>query len=214
MRELTPRDRRLLARAAWIAAAALFLCLFLLPTWRRHSRAEAALAEARAAQEEILRQLETAPAEEAPAEEALPGAAEGFYPFLRSDEVDELVTGLLLAHNLTPLTLTLTEQDPALLAGYPQGSLAGQTALPDGSGEELRRCLRTVAATSTAWGSWEDCLALLDDLAANSPALRLTALELDDNIPDPQHREEFAEPGCRLALSLEVYLYDREEDAP
>lgn len=209
MKEMPLRDRRLLACAALIAAAALFLAFALLPAWQRHRRAEEALAEAAARREEILRQTDTVPEADGTAE-----TTEGFYPPLRADEIDELLTGLLTAHGLTPLELSLTERDTAALTGYSWGPLAGQAALPADADEALRRRLRTVEAACTAWGRQEDCLLLLDSLAAEAPALRLTALELDGGVIDPQHRAENTEPGSKLCLTLEICCFEAEEGAP
>lgn len=173
----------------------LFVRYLLVPGWQAGRRAAADLAEAEAAQtelEETLRQAETA----APAEPS--DAAADFYPLLSSAEADDLVTGLVLDHDLQALSLTLSDELTVQdIPGYTASARAGQTAAPAQTeaatqsqtlqrylealpaDEARENYLRVTQASVRCSGGRTDFMGLLDALA-DDPALFLRGFTAED----------------------------------
>ena len=111
----------------------------------------------------MLAEIDGADAHAADRDRALENARQavlGLQPALTSDELDALVTGLALDHNLAPVALQISAPTAPALPG-------SGDALPDPP-EASSLSMRQVSGTVE--GSRADCLALLDELARRRPA--------------------------------------------
>lgn len=197
---ITPQDRRLLALVGWLGGAALFVGLVLRPAWDAHSQAWQHHEEAVRQQQAMLAEIDGADAHAADRDRALENARQavlGLQPALTSDELDALVTGLALDHNLTPVALQISAPTAPALPG-------SGDALPDPP-ESGSLSMRQVSGTVE--GSRADCLALLDELARRRPGLHLLHVTLGDAawLKDGQQ-----DADVRMEYELAVYLYDTE----
>ena len=148
----------------------------------------------------MLAEIDGADAHAADRDRALENARQavlGLQPALTSDELDALVTGLALDHNLTPVALQISAPTAPALPG-------SGDALPDPP-ESSSLSMRQVSGTVE--GSRADCLALLDELARRRPGLQLLHVTLGDAawLKDGQQ-----DADVRMEYELAAYLYDTE----
>ena len=151
-------------------------------------------------QQAMLAEINGADAHAADRDRALENARQavlGLQPALTSDELDALVTGLALDHNLAPVALQISAPTAPALPG-------SGDALPDPP-ESSSLSMRQVSGTVE--GSRADCLALLDELARRRPGLQLLHVTLGDAawLKDGQQ-----DADVRMEYELAVYLYDTE----
>ena len=188
---MTRREQRLLGAALTVLALVVDLRLLLLPAWERKRELEQTLIELEEQQDLRLCRIQTAEGmEEAilAQEAALNEASAPSYPDLSTEEMDRIVTDLLLRHDFFPQTLKLEPGRAGHIGSYLSGEgteKAGEVydGIPlsvEASAEETaargRQYLYTARAVFTARG--ENWLDLLDDIAENYPAIQVSAFQL------------------------------------
>ncbi len=105
-----------------------------------------------------------------------------FYPMLQSQEAENMVTVLMLNHNLQIQNLSVVmSEKPSQLKWY-QYSENGAVVMPEESmseagGNEQAFGVYTTRITCTAEGDKEDLMALVDDISMNYPAISILATE-------------------------------------
>lgn len=206
---MTKRDKILLYVVLMAAFVVLYIRFLLIPGIENHQQAAADLTEAQTAQtamQDAILMASVNAADKNTAWGDLQTANAPYYTILSSDELDTLVTGLELRHNLqpstlsigTPLTQSLTRYIASENAGQgaaPSGSVTAQDAAATAEGNAILQQLtagdtrtaydeagyyQTAAVTFSCSGENSDFLALLDDLAANYPAVQLQSFSMSD----------------------------------
>ena len=228
---VSAKDKKLLYVVFVFAFAILYLRFLFVPGMSALKSARADLAEAENARAEMQQTLLLAPGYAANKEAALSGlqqAGTAYYPLLSSGELDTLVTGLELSHDLEPLTLTIGTPAVQALPGYTAGSLAGHTAVfnpvdtvqpgdnlllsgfaADTSAltEAAAGYFRTVSVQLTCSGENADFLSLLDDLAADYPTIHIDSFSISDR-PYANADGEAVESSS-FSVSLSIFLCDK-----
>lgn len=228
---VSAKDKKLLYVVFVFAFAILYLRFLFVPGMSALKTARADLAEAENARAEMQQTLLLAPGYAANKEAALSGlqqASTAYYPLLSSGELDTLVTGLELSHDLEPLTLTIGTPAVQALPGYTAGSLAGHSAVfnpvdtvqpgdnlllsgfaADTSAvtEAAAGYFRTVSVQLTCSGSGTDFLSLLDDLAADYPTIHIDSFSISDR-PYANADGEAVESSS-FSVSLSIFLCDK-----
>lgn len=228
---VSAKDKKLLYVVFVFAFAILYLRFLFMPGMSALKSARADLAEAENARAEMQQTLLLAPGYAANKEAALSGlqqASTAYYPLLSSGELDTLVTGLELSHDLEPLTLTIGTPAVQALPGYTAGSLAGHSAVfnpvdtvqpgdnlllsgfaADTSAvtEAAAGYFRTVSVQLTCSGKNEDFLSLLDDLAADYPTIHIDSFSISDR-PYANADGEAVESSS-FSVSLSIFLCDK-----
>lgn len=101
-----------------------------------------------------------------------------FYPVLQSQEAENMMTVLMLNHNLKIQNMSVTMPDAKSdLAWYQYAANKGMT--PEAA-EETKSAdggVYSARVTCTAEGAKEDMMALLDDISKHYPAISITAAE-------------------------------------
>ena len=225
---VSAKDKKLLYVVFVFAFAILYLRFLFVPGMSALKTAQADLAEAENARAEMQQTLLLAPGYAANKEAALSGlqqASTAYYPLLSSGELDTLVTGLELSHDLEPLTLTIGTPAVQALPGYTAGSLAGHSAvfnpvdtvLPSDnlllSGfaadtsavtEAAAGYFRTVSVQLTCSGENADFLSLL---AADYPTIHIDSFSISDR-PYANADGEAVESSS-FSVSLSIFLCDK-----
>ena len=131
-------------------------------------------------------------------------AARDAYPLLSSEELDTLVTGLALDSGLQPLALTIGAATAPGPAGLRAVRLWGTRPcpLPGPAACRLWRCRARRRGTYAAFA------ALLDDLAANYPALQLRSFTVSESAW--LTAAGGAETQVEFRYELTAYMYDTE----
>lgn len=228
---VSAKDKKLLYVVFVFAFAILYLRFLFVPGMSALKSARADLAEAENARAEMQQTLLLAPGYAANKEAALSGlqqASTAYYPLLSSGELDTLVTGLELSHDLEPLTLTIGTPAVQALPGYTAGSLAGHSAVfnpvdtvqpgdnlllsgfaADTSAvtEAAAGYFRTVSVQLTCSGENADFLSLLDDLAADYPTIHIDSFSISDR-PYANADGEAVESSS-FSVSLSIFLCDK-----
>lgn len=217
---ITERDKKLL----YFVGIAVFLFFFVrflfLPAMDSLQRAEEALQtaeEARSEMELTIVQSPAAAVQVQQSEDALRSAVSAFYPALKSDALDALITCIELSHSLTPLSLTINAPVPVSGGGdagiadaYDWNDILAPMQPPVWDSAADAEYLCSAAVSFRAQGSRADFAALLDDLAANYPAIELRRFSISDSTTMNQEGETAATSTFDCVVN--VYLCDKERE--
>lgn len=231
---MTERDKKLL----YFVGLALFLYLFFqfafFPALEARDAAQADLADTEEAQTVMSMDIARQPAAEADVQAAFQdrsAAAAPYYGLLSSDELDTLVTTLMLNHNLFPLSLTIGDREAQSMTGYSSSLLSGSKAAPavhDASQDPLNQILGSLqprswsgvqlntdylqcaAVSFTASGDRTDFVLLLDDLAQNYPSIHLSSFQITDTAYSGTAGE--VQSSSTFSCSLLIFMCDKERD--
>ena len=215
---ITERDKKLL----YFVGIAVFLFFFVrflfLPAMDSLQRAEEALqtaGEARSEMELTIVQSPAAAVQVQQSEDALRSAVSAFYPALKSDALDALITGIELNHHLTPLSLTISAPVPVPGGGgvadaFHWNDILAPMQPPVWDSAADAEYLCSAAVSFRAQGSRADFAALLDDLAANYPAIELRRFSISDSTTMNQEGETAATSTFDCVVN--VYLCDKERE--
>lgn len=215
---ITERDKKLL----YFCGIAVFLFFFIrflfLPALDSMQHAEESLQTAEEARSEMELTIVQSPAaalQVQQSEEALRSAAAAFYPALKSDALDALITGIELNHHLTPLSLTISAPVPVPGGGgvadaFHWNDILAPMQPPVWDSAADAEYLCSAAVGFRAQGSRADFAALLDDLAANYPAIELRRFAISDSTTMNQDGETAATSTFDCVVN--VYLCDKERE--
>ena len=203
---VTERDKKLLYGAGLAAAVLLYGVFALSPALQAHAaaaRERRQAADRRGQMQAAAGEAAARESERKAAAAAVREAAQDAYPLLSSEELDTLVTGLALDSGLQPLALTSGAATAPDLQGYALSADGDGTLPPAGTGG-----LQAVALQGTAQGTYAAFAALLDDLAANYPALQLRSFTVSESAW--LTAAGGAETQVEFRYELTAYMYDTE----
>lgn len=193
---MTKREQRLLLIALAALALVVDLRLLILPALETREELEGTVQtlteeqELRCSRVQSLDYIDEAIQER---EEALATVSGPYYGYLTTEEMDRIVTEILLRHDFFPQKLTLEKGRAGMVQTYLSSEKKDAGPVYDGvplktlaesaTAEEIaargQQYLYTATVSFSAQG--ENWLALLDDLAKNCPAIRVEAFELGAN---------------------------------
>lgn len=193
---MTKREQRLLLIALAALALVVDLRLLILPALETREELEGTVQtlteeqELRCSRVQSLDYIDEAIQER---EEALATVSGPYYGYLTTEEMDRIVTEILLRHDFFPQKLTLEKGRAGMAQAYLSSGKKDAGPVYDGvplktlaesaTAEEIaakgQQYLYTSTVSFSARG--ENWLALLDDLAENYPAIRVEAFELGAN---------------------------------
>ena len=139
--------------------------------------------------------------------ENLKKAQEGFYDLMENREVDSLITGLALKHDLFPVYLNI--EDP--VAGVPvayQLSEASDDSAEDSSAEEPQSTLpyvqyvNTTTVTITLQGQEVQIRELLDDIAKNYPGIQVRSFDMQSGTYVDSSLQKTEQMNCKCVLAV------------
>lgn len=232
--EIRPKDRILLVVACSALIVVLMFRLGILPMIEA-CEAEKIEYEEKCAQAERMQELlDDAPANEARITEGLATLdkmSEFCYELMENRQVDELVTGVALAHGLFPSHLEISERTAAVPGAYlysgdrAAGNLGTEEdveAMAPGTADNLgedsdasevqeeRGAIRKVEASIAMNGSEGNMKAFLNDIEANYPAVHVKSFEMSENLYMSTELQPVTETQMRVVL--EIYMYNRPEE--
>lgn len=193
---MTKREQRLLLVTLTLLALVVDLRLLLLPAMERRAELREELRTLTQQQAERLRRMERVEdLATAAREAALAEATADYYPYLTTEEMDTIVTGLLLRHGFFPEELRVEEGRAGTTGAYLSGKrektggtydgISLSSLVETGTAEDIAQrgqtAFYTASASFAARGSREGWMALLDDLEAHYPALRAASFTMEDH---------------------------------
>lgn len=135
--------------------------------------------------------------------ENLKKAQEGFYDLMENREVDSLITGLALKHDLFPVYLNI--EDP--VAGVPAAYQLSETS-EDSSAEESQSTLpyvqyvNTTTVTITLQGQEAQIRELLDDIAKNYPGIQVRSFDMQSGTYVDSSLQKTEQMNCNCVLAV------------
>lgn len=188
---ITESDKKLLSFLAAFILAILFIFFVFRPLSDKNSKLKAEISEAKlqeASMDKSASQAEDMAAAEQETRERMGQVLQRFYPMLQSQEAENMVTILVLNHNLwiENMTVAMPERENRLnWYQYSENMQSGNSdetlnesneddALTSAAGEFG---IYTARIICTAEGSKEDLMALVDDISGNYPAISILATE-------------------------------------
>lgn len=227
---ITESDRKLLGFLAAFLVAAVFFFLIFKPLSAKTEQIEGELKAAKAQEAEMDNKAALA-GEMAQKEEVVSDRMKQvlarFYSVLQSQDAERMATTLMLNHNLSIQSLTVTmPEKSAKLDWYQYSPNAVAYGQPAEGQEQEALSLYAARVTCVAEGSKEDLWSLIDDISAGYPAISITGIEwsstqrVADNTTQAaaegvnENGEEAqilqAEPVTvttdRLTIGLEIYM--------
>lgn len=130
-----------------------------------------------------------------------------FYPMMKSEEIDKMITDLLLEYGVFSRDLDIQiGTDEAQLKPY------GKESVKD---EEVSTGIYVASVTVTATGKRNTLQKVIDTLGRDYPSIRITAYnwssELQTVNSDNTTGELKLEHTSVLTLNLEIYMYEEKE---
>ena len=139
--------------------------------------------------------------------ENLEKAQEGFYDLMENREVDSLITGLALKHDLFPMYLNIEDPVAGVPAAY-QLSEASDDSSEDSSTEESQSTLpyvqyvNTTTVTITLQGQEAQIRELLDDIAKNYPGIQVRSFDMQSGIYVDSSLQKTEQMNCNCVLAV------------
>ncbi len=139
--------------------------------------------------------------------ENLKKAQEGFYDLMENREVDSLITGLALKHDLFPVYLNIEDPVAGVPAAY-QLSEASEDSSEDSSAEESQSTLphvqyvNTTTVTITLQGQETQIRELLDDIAKNYPGIQVRSFDMQSGTYVDSSLQKTEQMNCNCVLAV------------
>lgn len=139
--------------------------------------------------------------------ENLEKAQEGFYDLMENREVDSLITGLALKHDLFPVYLNIEDPVAGVPAAY-QLSEASDDSSEDSSTEESQSTLpyvqyvNTTTVTITLQGQEAQIRELLDDIAKNYPGIQVRSFDMQFGTYVDRSLQKTEQMNCNCVLAV------------
>lgn len=219
---ITENDRKLLGFLAAFLVAAAFLFLVFKPLAAKNDQLDAELKTARAEEVDIDNKAALAgdmEQKERTVTEQMKQVLARFYPVMQSQEAERMVTTLMLNHDLSIQSLTVTMPEKSAELDWYQYSQSAVSYGQPPEGEEEQNALSLYAAkvTCVAEGKKEDLWGLVDDISTGYPAISISSIEWSstervagNNVAASAEGEVQETPVTvktdRLTIGLEIYM--------
>lgn len=243
--QMTEKDKKLLVILAVIVVLFVFIRFIFVPLGAKNADLEDKIATAELEKEKMDLQLQTLPLlkmQRIDLEEQFKGAAEDYYDILQLQEIDKLVTDIVLSCGLEPLAMEMKREAEALeIEPYVNSEMAGimaaapapetesqtenanamdmmmeagpQAELPTPQGVvKTADSFRTATAKLTVKGTKRQTEELIDKLANDYPAIRVTSFEKKSEEKLDEETNKVIKSGeYTLKVELTIYMCDQME---
>lgn len=231
--ELKPGDIVLLKLLACVLILFFTVRFLIFPGIEKHQDLVQNLDDVTIQQQEMQQTIDSAPTMQAKIEKQqaeLKEATKGYYDLMENQQIDELVSGLILKHDLFPVYLNISEAVPGVPAAY---QLAEQTASTDDSStksaeEELNgdsssdgnadsesagdssssdsavmiQYVNTTTVNVTIQGPESQVRALFDDIAKNYPGIQVRSFDMQEQTYVNNQLEAVGQVNCSCVLAV------------
>ncbi len=232
--ELKPGDVVLLKVLGCVLILVLCMQLLVFPGLNRHEELAASLDEKTAQKMEMEETIANAPVVEetiAGQEKTLQAAEEKYYGLLENQEVDELLTGVVLNHNLFPVSLSIAETEDAVPDAYFLAAEADSTAEDSASAQEgngldtataeldgtddssadsadtevtpvYTKYVHITDVSLTLRGSEEELQSFLNDIAVNYPGLQVRSFTMHESTYLNEYLDSVDTTTCSCVIAV------------
>ena len=147
---------------------------------------------------------------------ALKEVSKGYYDLMENQEVDELITGLILKHNLFPVYLSIAEPVAGIPLSYYLASVEASKTHTLTAYEELDGETESETETSadgsdlaeslpvpvTIQGKESDIKSLLDDIARNYPGIQARSFDMSSSTYVDERLKNVEQINCNCVFSV------------
>ncbi len=230
--DLKPGDVRLLKVLGCVLILVLCMQLLIYPGLNKHVELDATLQSKTMQKEEMEETIAAAPAVEekiAGQEETLNKAKEEYSDLLENQEVDELLTGIVLNHSLFPVSLSIAETEDAVPDAYflsakantaasdaeeaTQSGLDTAAAELDGTTEEdssadtavtqvYTKYVHSTDVSLTLRGSEEMIRSFLNDIAVDHPELQVRSFTIQEGTYLNENLQSVETTTCSCVIAV------------
>lgn len=134
-------------------------------------------------------------------------SAEGFYEVMENQQLDELLTGLALQHNLFPVSLNISQAVAGVPGAYQSGTTSSDSA--DTESNSFVQYLSTVTVSVTLQGTETQICELIDDVAKNYPGIQIRSLDMQKATYVNANLQAVEQMNCSCEFA--VYMYQKED---
>lgn len=139
--------------------------------------------------------------------ENLAESAEGFYEVMENQQLDELITGLALQHNLFPVSLNISQPVAGVPGAYQSGTTSSDSANTESN--SFIQYLSTVTVSVTLQGTETQICELIDDVARNYPGIQIRSLDMQKATYVNANLQAVEQMNCSCEFA--VYMYQKED---
>ena len=139
--------------------------------------------------------------------ENLAESAEGFYEVMENQQLDELITGLALQHNLFPVSLNISQPVAGVPGAYQSGTTSSDSANTESN--SFVQYLSTVTVSVTLQGTETQICELIDDVARNYPGIQIRSLDMQKATYVNANLQAVEQMNCSCEFA--VYMYQKED---
>ena len=134
-------------------------------------------------------------------------SAEGFYEVMENQQLDELLTGLALQHNLFPVSLNISQAVAGVPGAYQSGTISSDSANTESN--SFIQYLSTVTVSVTLQGTETQICELIDDVAKNYPGIQIRSLDMQKATYVNANLQAVEQMNCSCEFA--VYMYQKED---
>ena len=210
--ELKPGDVVLLKLLACVLILFFMARFLIFPGIEKHQDLESKRDDLQTKQEEIQNTIDSASTYEkmiATQKKTLDQESEGYYELLQNQQIDELVSGLALKHDLFPMYLYIAEPVPGIPAAYQlksdDESSDDTSDLSEDASEDHITMIQYVNSTEvhmTLQGTESQIRAFLDDIAKNYPGIQIRSFDMQEQTYVDSKLETVGQMNCTCVLSI------------
>lgn len=167
--------------------------------------------------------------------ENLAESAEGFYEGMENQQLDELITGLALRHNLFPVSLNISQPVAGIPGAYQSGTTSDNSTNTESSentdnienidnsessessdssdltvnSNNFVPYLSTVTVSVTLQGTEGQIRELIDDVAKNYPGIQIRTMDMQKATYVNASLQTVEQMNCNCEFA--VYMYQKED---
>ena len=214
--DLKPKDIVLLKVLGCVLIAFVMIRFLIFPGIEKHMDLVDQRDEVVAEQEDmqaLIDRMDTFDAIIANQQSSLKSAQEGYYDLLENREVDELITGIVLNHNLFPVYLNITDTT----AGVPEAYLyapqvaTGNTSTADSSADTSTDATQDSAAADSTDSSDSKDSATESSAAVSAPYVNTTSVDVTIRGSEAEIKA-FLDDIARYYPGIQVRTFNMQEN--
>ena len=209
--ELKPGDIVLLKGLGCVLIVVLFMQLLIFPGLNKHEDLSASLEAKTAQKQEMEDAIANIPAVEetiAKQEETLKAAQDQYYGLMENQEIDELVTGVVLNHSLFPVSLSIAVAADAAENSDPDTAAAELDGEED-SGDSADTVTPVYAqyvhitdVSLTVRGSEDMIRSFLNDIAVDYPGLQVRSFTMQEGTYLNENLDSVDTTTCSCVIAV------------
>lgn len=134
--------------------------------------------------------------------ENLKKAQEGFYDLMENREVDSLITGLALKHDLFPVYLNIEDPVAGVPAAYQLSEASDDSAEESQSTLPYVQYVNTTTVTITLQGRKRRSGNFLDDIAKNYPGIQVRSFDMQSGTYVDSSLQKTEQMNCNCVLAV------------